>query len=76
MKAYRAALAVFTRERRPRNWAATQNNLGTALGALGRREIGTERLGQAVEVYRAALEVRTRGRHCHVNGVASARPVL
>ncbi|WP_200344383.1 hypothetical protein [Rhodovibrio sodomensis] len=29
--AYRAALEVYTRERLPLAWAATQTNLGTAL---------------------------------------------
>ena len=33
--AYRAALEERTRERVPLDWAATQNNLGTALCALG-----------------------------------------
>ena len=36
--------------------------LGTALSVLGERERGTERLEQAVDAYRAALEERTRGR--------------
>ena len=57
--AYHAALEVYTRERAPDNWAATQNNLGIALRALGEHENGTERLEQAVEAYRAALEIRT-----------------
>ena len=51
-----------TRERVPLDWAATQNNLGAALGTLGAREDGTERLEQAVTAYTAALEVRTRER--------------
>ena len=46
----------------PLDWAATQNNLGTALGTLGERESGTERLEEAVAAYRAALEERTRER--------------
>ena len=40
----------------------TQNNLGTALLALGGRESGTARLEEAVAAYRAALEERTRDR--------------
>jgi hypothetical protein len=40
-------------------WAMTQNNLGSALQALGGREEGTGRLEEAVRAYRAALEVRT-----------------
>ena len=35
----------------------TQSNLGAALMSLGEREAGTERLEQAVDAYRAALEV-------------------
>ena len=38
----------------------TQNNLGNVLFVLDERENGTERLEQAVDAYRAALEVRTR----------------
>ena len=60
--AYRAALAVQTRERAPLNWAAGQNNLGAALDTLGERESGTARLEEAVAAYRAALEERTRER--------------
>ena len=45
-----------TRERVPLDWAATQNNLGTALSALGERESGTAQLEAAVAAYRAALE--------------------
>ena len=41
---------------------STQNNLGTALSTLGQRENGTERLLEAVEAYRDALEERTRER--------------
>ncbi|MBL8437542.1 MAG: tetratricopeptide repeat protein [Zoogloeaceae bacterium] len=50
------ALPLAPRERVPRDWAATQNNLGTALQALGERESGTARLEQAVQAYRAALQ--------------------
>ena len=39
-----------------------QTNLGNALLALGRREMGTERVQEATEAYRAALEERTRER--------------
>ena len=59
--AYRATLEEYTRERVPLRWATTQNNLGTALHILGKRESGTERLEQAVAAHRAALEERTRG---------------
>ena len=40
----------------------TQNNLGNALETLGERESGTQRLEEAVEAYRAALQERTRER--------------
>jgi len=46
----------------PLDWAATQNNLGTALFRLGERESGTARLEEAVAAYRAALEEQTRDR--------------
>lgn len=46
----------------PLDWAATQNNLGNALQALGQREPGTGRLEDAVAAYCAALEERTRER--------------
>lgn len=42
--AYRAGLAVSTRERMPLQWAATQSNLGAALSILGAREAGAARL--------------------------------
>jgi tetratricopeptide (TPR) repeat protein len=60
--AYRAALEERTRARAPLQWAATQNNLGTALSTLGERESGTARLEEAVAAFRAALEERTRAR--------------
>jgi hypothetical protein len=37
----------YTRERAPLDWAATQNNLGNALWALGARESATARLEEA-----------------------------
>ena len=58
--AYRAALAEWTPDRSPFNWAATLNNLGTALVTLGERESGTTHLTEAVAAYRAALEERAR----------------
>ncbi|MBC6445421.1 MAG: tetratricopeptide repeat protein, partial [Alphaproteobacteria bacterium GM202ARS2] len=50
------------REDVPLDWASTQMNLGNALSTLGERESGTERLEQAVDAYRAALEESTRER--------------
>ena len=40
----------------------TQNNLGAALAALGKRKSGTERLEQAVAAFTEALKERTRER--------------
>jgi len=50
------------RERVPLDWAATQNNLGNALRALGQRETGTARLEEAVSAFRSALQEYTRER--------------
>jgi tetratricopeptide (TPR) repeat protein len=60
--AFRAALEEYTHERMPLNWAATQNNLGNALLALGWEEIGTERIEEAVLAFRAALKEYTHER--------------
>jgi tetratricopeptide (TPR) repeat protein len=62
VNAYRDALREHTRERRPLDWAMTQNNLGGALTRLGERESGTARLEQAVNAYRDALREHTRER--------------
>jgi len=59
---YQRVLEVWTRERLPLHWAATQNNLGLALFRLGERESGTERLEEAVSAYREALKEFTRER--------------
>jgi len=61
--AFRSVLEVRTREQLPQDWAATQNNLGSALSDQGTRMVGDEGntlLAQAVSAYRAALEVYTR----------------
>src|SRR5215210_3397463 len=42
-----------TRDRVPLDWAATQNNLASALLALGERESGAARLEEAVVAYHA-----------------------
>jgi tetratricopeptide (TPR) repeat protein len=60
--AYRAALAEWTRDRGPLQWATAQNNLGTALKQLGERENDPGRLEEAVAAFRAALEESTRDR--------------
>jgi hypothetical protein len=55
-------LSEYTRERVPLDWAMTQNNLGVALAALGKRELGTAHLEEAVKAYQNALLERTRDR--------------
>ena len=66
---YRASLKELSRDRAPLEWARMQYYLGTALYSLGKalsvkgeRESGMERLEEAVEVHRAALEEFTRER--------------
>src|SRR5690349_371107 len=56
---YRALVAVTDRLVVPLDWARTQNGLGLALWSLGEREAGTERLEEAVAVYRLALKEQT-----------------
>ena len=46
----------------PLDWAITQSNLGGVLSALGGREAATERLEEAVGIYREALQEVTRER--------------
>ena len=41
----------------PLQWATTQDNLGTALWTLGKRESGTVRLEEAVAAFDAYLAV-------------------
>src|SRR5262252_4702786 len=60
--AYREALKEWTRERVPFRWARSQNDLGIALAALGRRENGTGKLEEAVGAHREALKEGTRER--------------
>ena len=58
----RSVLNLMPRERKPLDWATTQNNLGNALSTLGARESGTARLEEAVAAYRDALTEYTRER--------------
>ena len=62
--AFQAALEEEegTRERAPLEWAKAQNQLGIALSILGERARETERLEEAGQAFRAALEVWTRER--------------
>jgi hypothetical protein len=54
--------APLTRESTPREWAATQDSLGTALQILGEQTGGPSRVRQAALAYREALQERTRDR--------------
>ena len=58
--AYRKALEVYTPERSPLEWAATQNNLGNALAASGKRDRQPEILREAVEAYDSLLKETDR----------------
>ncbi len=60
--AYRAALTDEARQHMSLSWAATQNNLGNALKALGALKADTTMIEDAVAAYRAALTVETRKR--------------
>jgi tetratricopeptide (TPR) repeat protein len=60
VSAANAALEIYTVGESPLEWAAAQNNLGTALLALGAREQGTRSLDAALAALRAALQVYTR----------------
>ncbi len=62
VNAFRDALLEFMRERVPLDWAATQNNLGSALQTFGQRETDKARLEQAVNAFRDALLEFTRER--------------
>jgi tetratricopeptide (TPR) repeat protein len=46
----------------PLDWAGTQDNLGNALLRLGERERSIQRLREAIDAYKAALQERTRER--------------
>ena len=59
---YRHLAEVRPRNVFPRDWAMTQNNLGAALGVLGKRESGTARLEEAIAAFREVLQERTRAR--------------
>ena len=56
---YADALKLTPRKQQPKNWATTQNNLGTALQALGQREGDSARLRDAITAHTAALTVWT-----------------
>lgn len=55
IQTYQGALALVSRTDNAQDRAATQNNLGIALGTLGERESGAARPEEAVAAYDAAL---------------------
>jgi len=57
VNAFEAALELRDRDRRPYDWAATQNHLGNAMGSLGQRQQSLELLERSAAAFEAALEV-------------------
>jgi tetratricopeptide (TPR) repeat protein len=55
-------LPLVPRAERPDEWAATQHDLGNALGVLGSRRRGTRLLERAVATFEHALSARSRER--------------
>ncbi len=51
IRIWKLALADVSRADNSADWAATQMNLGVALGMLGARESGTARLEEAVAAF-------------------------
>ena len=63
VKAYRAALQVYTREALPQDWAMTQNNLAATLSDQASASKGAKKvelLKEAIACYEAALRVWTK----------------
>src|SRR3984893_7996166 len=60
IEVFRRALTLAQKDREPREWAGTQNNLGISLSTLGERETGTDQLKEAIAAHRQALLERTR----------------
>lgn len=63
VRIYEDGLGFASREERPMQWAAAQNNLAATLAVLGERETGREHLDAAAKAYDAALSVYTRAEH-------------
>ena len=60
--AFREALKERTRERAPREWATTQDDLDIALVKLGEHESGSGRFEEAIAVFREALKGQSQER--------------
>jgi tetratricopeptide (TPR) repeat protein len=71
-EAYRSAVVHVAKDTEAEQWAATQNNLGTALSQRGVRtggEAGAVLLAEAVAAYRSVLEVFTLEVASHYNSL-------
>ena len=55
--AFRAVLQEYTQARVPPQWAATQNNLGTALRDLGERDKDSVQLCDELQAHTSASQV-------------------
>ncbi|NMG83596.1 MAG: tetratricopeptide repeat protein [Methanosarcinales archaeon] len=62
IKAYNEFLKVYTLDSFPMDYAATQNNLGTAYRTLGEVEAKAENCKKAIKAYEEALKVYTLDR--------------
>ncbi len=61
IKLYETTVAELApKDERPDDWAATQHQLGNALGLLGQRQRATVMLEKAILVFENLLSVRTR----------------
>jgi len=60
ISAYNEALAVFTLEKYPNDYARTQNNLGTAYWSLSEIEEEGDNLFKAETAFKSALKVQTK----------------
>lgn len=63
IKVYKEALNTFSIKRHPRNYAATQNNLGNAYSTLAEVRDKEENLKSAIEAYEQALKIYTSDRY-------------
>jgi tetratricopeptide (TPR) repeat protein len=71
--AHRDALKEWTHKLWPKEWAATQMNLGLAFATLSKQEGGMAQLEEAVAAYREALKVNFRISALGSGGSANAR---
>jgi tetratricopeptide (TPR) repeat protein len=71
IEGFKRLLAMTPRERAPLEWAATQNNLGTALSRVGERQSGTAKLDPLIAFRNGRAELampdQTDGERFHGN---------